>query len=225
VCAGPYEKEVFEALGFTNYTLSSISGDGLLGIREEDAMNLSYHDQSFDNCIAHAGLHHCSQPHRAITEMYRVAKRNVIIIEAQDTFVSRVLNSLGLSEDYELQAVRLNRFERGGVDDTPIPNYVYRWKKREIQKLIMALDPAMAPDVHFFPEFYFDLRHLDGALKGHALARAFGPRALGLVMKTGEAVLNLALKRLGNSLTVVIRKAGRLNPWMRSGPNGPEMKR
>ncbi len=220
VAAGGLEKEAFAALGFKNHTLTSISGDKALDIIAEDAQDLSFPDNSFDDVIVHAGLHHCSSPHRALCEMYRVARKNVIVFEAQDSFITRMLLRAGLMEEYELDAVYLNRMERGGVDDSPIPNYIYRWTKREVEKLVRAYDPATRPEITFISEFCFDLSHLDGFLKGHLLARAFGAgffKHLGLAV---ARVLNLFLRRYGNSLTIVIRKRGLLNPWIKDAENG-----
>jgi ubiquinone/menaquinone biosynthesis C-methylase UbiE len=44
----------------------------------QDAENLSYDDRAFDLVVVHAGLHPCYSPHRALLEMYRVARRCVV---------------------------------------------------------------------------------------------------------------------------------------------------
>ncbi len=225
VAAGRHDKETLDALGFKNRTLTSIAEDGGLGILKEDAQRLSYPDNSFDNVMVHAGLHHCSSPHRALCEMYRVARKNVIVFEAQDSFFTRTLGRLGLLEDYELDAVYLNRMERGGVDDRPIPNYVYRWTKREVEKVVRAYDPLTRPEIIFISGFYFDLSHLDGFLKGHLLARVFGKGFLKYAGPGVACLLNLFFRRYGNSLTFVIRKRGLLNPWIKKTENGHEVKR
>lgn len=43
-----------------------------------------------------------------------------------------VEQDLGVALDYELPAVSENNFTHGGVENGPIPNYVYRWTEREV---------------------------------------------------------------------------------------------
>ena len=51
--------------------------------------NLSFDSQSFKYVITNATLHHVDQPHKAITEMYRVAK-GVLIIESNDSLIMQI---------------------------------------------------------------------------------------------------------------------------------------
>jgi ubiquinone/menaquinone biosynthesis C-methylase UbiE len=44
----------------------------------QDAEQLSFEDEAFDYVFVHAGLHHCASPHRALLEMYRVARRGIM---------------------------------------------------------------------------------------------------------------------------------------------------
>ncbi len=90
--------------------------------------NLPYNDNSYDYVITHASIHHCSKLHAAILEMLRVAKCGIIFIESRDCFLTRLSCSLGLSEIYEYSAVNDNR---GGVDSTNVPNFVYQWTERK----------------------------------------------------------------------------------------------
>jgi ubiquinone/menaquinone biosynthesis C-methylase UbiE len=61
-----------------------------------DAERLTYGDGSFDVVIAHAGLHHCHSPHRALLEMYRVARKAAIAFESRDSRLIRTAVRLGL---------------------------------------------------------------------------------------------------------------------------------
>src|ERR1700682_1596880 len=49
-----------------------------------DAENLPFETGSFDYCFVHDGLHHLTQPERAIAELARVARRGIIVTEPAD---------------------------------------------------------------------------------------------------------------------------------------------
>jgi ubiquinone/menaquinone biosynthesis C-methylase UbiE len=138
ICAGPAEREVLPEA-----TVSDISTG-------QDAHSLPYEDGSFDFAFVSDGLHHCSQPHRALAEMYRVSRKGVIVVESRDSAAVRLAARLGLSREYELEAVSMNGGVRGGVDDTAVPNHVYRWTEREFEKTLRSLDPTGPITFRFF---------------------------------------------------------------------------
>lgn len=138
ICAGEAEREVLPEA-----TLSDISTG-------QDAHSLPYNDKSFDFAFVSDGLHHCSQPHRALAEMYRVSRRGVIVVESRDSAAVRLAARLGLSREYEVEAVSLNDGVRGGVDDTAVPNHVYRWTEREFEKTLRSFDPTGPITFRFF---------------------------------------------------------------------------
>lgn len=147
VGGGDNDRDVFRSLGFTDVTISNV-GTALAradcaGYRslELDAERLDLPDRSFDYAVVHAVLHHCASPHAALLELYRVARRGVIVIEARDSLSMRLLGRLGLSQVYEYGAVISNGCSAGGVRDTEIPNYVYRWTEREVEKTISSAAP------------------------------------------------------------------------------------
>jgi len=86
--------------------------------------NLPYDDDSYDYVIIHASIHHSSKPHAAILEMLRILKIGIIFIESRDCFLTKLSCKLSLSEEYERSAVKNGN--DGGVDNTNIPNFVYR---------------------------------------------------------------------------------------------------
>ena len=155
VAGGENDKEVFTELGFDNVTISNL--DERMKGNEfqpfewsyQDAENLSFEDNSFDFVVVHAGLHHCYSPHRALLEMYRVAKLGIIIFESRDSFVMKIITFLGLTQVYEHAAVYYNNCKYGGVQNTDIPNFVYRWTEREIQKTINSYAPFAPHRFHF----------------------------------------------------------------------------
>ncbi len=148
ICGGgSFDKLVFELCGFTNVTVSNL--DSRMTGNEyapfhwayEDAESLSYADASFDYVVIHAAVHHASSPHRVLTEMYRVARKGVLAIESRDSWIMRLLERYGLTQVYEHAAVYYNGCQFGGVNNTEIPNFVYRWTEREIEKTIKSYAP------------------------------------------------------------------------------------
>ncbi len=144
VCAGQYDRDVLRRCGFTDVTLSNLdpvvggSGCAPFTWRLEDAERLSYDDGEFDVVIAHSGLHHARSPHRAVLEMYRVGRVGVVAFEPVDNLVTRIGVWLGVGQQYELAAVAGAGCRSGGQRNTPIPNYVYRWTPREVEKTIRS---------------------------------------------------------------------------------------
>lgn len=205
-------------------TVTSIAdnpGPPIPRFRAEDVQNLTFADDSFDTVLVHAGLHHCSSPHRGLAEMYRVARRNVIVFEAQDSLVVRLLVRLGLTLDYELDVVASGGGCSGGGDNLPVPNYVFRWTRREVEKMVRSLDAAHEPFIEFFSEFHFHPCHFQGFMGRHVLTRALGPGSLGSLMNVGVRVLNPLLRGQGNQFAFVIRKDGRrLHTWLRETERG-----
>ena len=156
VCAGPTERDVFAKLGFSDVTITNL--DERLTANEiapfrwsrQDAERLSYEDESFDFVFVADGLHHCASPHRALLEMYRVSRRGIIAIESRDSLLMRTAVRLGLTPEYELEAVVGNDFRWGGLNNSQIPNYIYRWTEAEFKKTIKSVDPTGEHTFRFF---------------------------------------------------------------------------
>jgi len=119
----------------------------------QNAESLTFADKSFDYVIVNMGLHHCFSPHKALLEMYRVAYQGVICIENRDSFLMKMLINLNLSYKYELPAVFFNNCNYGGVQNSEIPNYIYRWKENEVKKTI----DCYAPYTNHKIFYYYDL--------------------------------------------------------------------
>ena len=147
VAGGKNDRDVFKELGFKNVTISNIderlNGNDFLPYKWscQDVENLSFEDSSFDFVVVHAALHHCRSPHRALLEMYRVAKRGIIMFESRDSFIMRILIYFGLTESHEHVNVYYHSCKKGGIRNTDIPNFVYRWTEREIEKTIGSYAP------------------------------------------------------------------------------------
>jgi ubiquinone/menaquinone biosynthesis C-methylase UbiE len=147
VGGGETDRDVLHSLEFTNVIISNLDprlkGDEFAPYQWslQKAEDLSYGKEEFDFVVIHAALHHCESPHRALLEMYRVAKKGVIAFESRDSLLMRFLELINLTPSYEHVAVYYNDGKFGGVNNTEIPNYIYRWTEREIEKTISTYAP------------------------------------------------------------------------------------
>ena len=176
------DREVFHKLGFTNVVISNVDSrikpDQFAPYRWsfEDARSLSLGDGEFDYVVVHDGLHHCSSPHQALLEMYRVARVGVLAIEARDSLIMRCALRLGLTQAYGHAAVFYNQCKFGGVNNTQIPNYVYRWTESEIEKTVKAFAPhARHRFVYLYGSAMPELWRLKSAFLKRALAAVLLP--------------------------------------------------
>ncbi len=160
--AGPLDRKIFEKLDFKNVTFSNLenTNDKDLNLYE-NIHEIKIEDSSYDYCIAHACIHHSSKPHSAILELYRVCLKGALIIEARDSVLSRLACYLNLSEEYEFSAVEKNKVS-GGVDNTNIPNYVYRWTEREIFKLMKSYKPEINHEIKF--DYSYNIKFTDSII-------------------------------------------------------------
>ena len=146
------DKEVLEK--YSNIFFTNVNEQGGTEIKSNIFMqDLPYNNNSYDYVITHAFIHHCSKPHAAILEMLRVAKFGIIFIESHDCFLTRLSCQLGFSEIYEYSTVKND--DHGGVDNTNVPNFVYRWTEREVLKLISSYKPLNSYKIYFDYDYHF----------------------------------------------------------------------
>jgi SAM-dependent methyltransferase len=209
---GPAEAALLRELGFTDVALLNINPDmgvdvGPYRFVTGDAHALDHPDGAFDAVLTSDCLHHCRAPHRVLTEMYRVARRTVIVVESRDNLVMRLAVRLGLSASYELQPKNLTG--EGGVDFSAVPNFIYRWREGEFEKTIRSYDPTIEPRFRYFYDLNLPEARLRGGSMKARLARAAGP----LVRLVARLV-----PRQGNTFTMVVHKdpaACSVQPWLR----------
>lgn len=220
VCGGGNDKLVLERCGFRDVVISNLdvrpAGKDLGSFQwsEQDAERLTFDDKSFDFAIVHSGLHHCHSPHRALLEMYRVARRGVLLFEPYDNLLTRVGVRLGIGQEYEYGGVAGDlgkNGHRGGVADTTIPNFVYRFTEREIIKAIHTYAPYARHDIRFFHRMRIPWAQL----------RRRRNRGFYLTVRLAQPVLKLVevfAPRQSNNFAAVILKpdlSRALHPWLR----------
>jgi SAM-dependent methyltransferase len=157
LAAGPRDKMVFDDVGYTNVTFSNV--DETYGAEKEflphafmtqDAESLQLENNSFDFAVIHAALHHCHSPHRALLEMYRVARVGVFVLESRESTLMRLLERLAITETFEQRGVFFNGGGFGGVRNGSVPNFVYRWTEREVEKTISSFAPHIVNKISYY---------------------------------------------------------------------------
>lgn len=102
----------------------------------ENAEHLSFQDESFDYVYCKESFHHFARPYAALYEMYRVARKGVILTEPRDTSIDK--EPLELLKD--LAKTLLGRKTRSSHGFEPIGNYIYSVSEKELEKALMGLD-------------------------------------------------------------------------------------
>jgi SAM-dependent methyltransferase len=207
--AGTFDKEVCASVGLANCTFANIAPDtvssGLGSAESFDAHRMPFADGSFDHVIGHAGLHHCSRPHEALYEMFRMARKLVLFVENQDSLLMRLAARTGVVGTYEHEAVLAAGGTSGGVDGTGVPNHIYRWTRREVQKAVRSYDPGVATPVEFWSEWNVG----SGRASSRRLRQLLHLRsdaAAQRIFRITQRSLNALGGRQGNIFAAAIRK-------------------
>jgi SAM-dependent methyltransferase len=166
ICGTVKDKTVFSELGFTDVIISNLDTRAPSDVfypyawSHQDAEKLDFPDEHFDFVAVNAGLHHCQSPHRGLLEMYRVAKKGILVVEARESLLLKIALRMGLAEEYEVCNVVTEGLGFGGVRNTIVPNYVYRWTEREVAKTIASYAPHAKHDVLFHYDLKFPFTSL-----------------------------------------------------------------
>lgn len=159
VCGEKMDHGILSSLGFEDVTISNLSARSSADNKSQyapyewtyqDAEALSYPDCSFDFVIVHSGLHHLRCPQKGIVEMYRVASSGILGFEPLRNLFTLVGVKMGFGQEYETAAVYFNDCRCGGVEDSAIPNYVYRFTKGDIARTIQSYAPIREHGYRFW---------------------------------------------------------------------------
>ena len=213
ICAGTTDRNAFKDNGFTKVTISNLDYHG--GVKDYDpfpwefldAENIDREDSSVDWVAVHAGLHHCASPHKALCEMVRVSRKGVIVFEARDSFFVRLSTKLGLTPLYEFEAIALTDGKYGGYRNTSIPNYIFRWTEREVEKTVNSYAPEHIHDFHYFHDFRVPTQRL--TMSTNPLKRITAKFFLALL-----PIIKIIIPKQGNVFAFAVTKHGRLQPWL-----------
>ena len=173
--------------GFPRVTVSDVSAAAIDACRQRDARlhgrvmdaeSLDAPDSAFDLVIVQDGLHHLSQPVTGLTEMLRVARRAVIVIEPYDGLVQKFLG-----DEWEVNE-----------GDT---NYVFRWKRRFFKEAVYSYlgAPPLEMDImRFWDQNVYVRRAADRMGRGRG--RLVAARAMYATLHPFD--------RLGNAMVAVV---------------------
>jgi len=227
------DAELLLKVGFRDITLSNLNSEleenayANLGARLQllaiDAEQIGMPDGSFDFVFAHEVLHHCRSPHRVLCEMLRVARKHDVFLEPNDSFSMRLLTRTGFSFPYEIFSVVYHGYEAGGVRDSCVPNFIYRWSTNEVRKAVSSYLAEYLFLIHAHSYWDFDVGEEGLSVRKEtrirALTSVFGATTLLAVLRILQVLLNLVpgLRRQGNKFFCCVEKTGQLRPWLTAG--------
>lgn len=214
VCGGANDATVLMSFGFSNVTISNLdprhSCESFAPYTwdYQNAEELTYQDSSFDWVIVHAGLHHCYSPHRALTEMIRVARTGCLVFESRNSMIMRLGIKLGLVARYELEAVHGNDLKYGGVQNTAVPNFVYRWTEDELINIVNTYLPQYKDNK---VEFRYKLRFPFKRFQRHTSKLV---RTVAYIAYYPVRIFSFLFPKQCNEFGVIIKKGTSLHPWL-----------
>ena len=223
------DEHVLRQAGFKDIVNSNLPTDmDRLGAGESsgtehvalDAEQIDLPDDSFDLVFASEVLHHCSSPHRALCEMLRVSRRYVLFMEPNDSLAMALLVKMGFSFPYELPAVIDHDYRSGGVRDSNIPNFLYRWNRHEVFKTVSSCIPERIFSVRANPYWDFTVTEKDLDLRKQtrigSITSVMGARNFISLLRFTQLFLNWipGFRGQGNKFFCCIEKEAGLKPWM-----------
>ena len=217
-------------VGFARVTLSNLLDprpseqadldDAGMRTVKVDAEAMELADNSYDLVLAHEVLHHCRSPHKALLEMLRVSRKHVILLEPNNSLAMQVLLRLRFSFPYELPAVIASGFQTGGVRDSSIPNYIYRWSAVDVYQTTASY--LAASEFDLYTQGYWDFNADEAELRRRSETRIgivttiLSPRVFLAGLHSFQTVVNHIpwLARQGNKFFGCIHKRSELKPWL-----------
>lgn len=204
---------ILEGAGFHNLTLSNLNTTGL----HLNAEAIALPDDSYDLVFAHATLHHCRSPYKALAEMLRVARGWVVFFEPNDSMTAHLAVSLGLKQPYEIVAVMDNENVRGGVMHSDVPNFIHRWTPAELKKTALCAVPERKLACYSFRYWDFNLTEHEREISTSSWGK------LTQAAQKCRGLLNLVppTRSQGNHFFGAVAKLG-YQPWIKNGHFDPE---
>ncbi|MEA3030243.1 MAG: hypothetical protein QOG13_1568 [Sphingomonadales bacterium] len=219
-CGGETDARSLKTCGMTNVLIGNLDDGSRQRVGDYDwqycdAEKLPFEDGSFDWGFIHAGLHHCRSPHLGLLELLRVSRKGVLVIEARDSLLMRAAVRCGMAPQYEIEAVALHPGEGGGLRNSGVPNFIYRWTEREVRKTVESAHPDSENQFRF----YYGL-----ALPEERVTMA-GPmkRAFYRIASLAARALVALVPSQGNQFAFAILKTGRNKAWIKRDAAGARL--
>jgi ubiquinone/menaquinone biosynthesis C-methylase UbiE len=192
VCGGVGGEGTFLANnGFAEVTVSDFSDAALsvCQIRDDrlrtlrlNAEAIELPDESYDVVLVQDGLHHLTRPALGLSEMLRVARRAVIVIEPHSGIVGRVF---GTTWEHEEGAT----------------NYVFRWNTHLLREVTYSY--LVNPDVAVCVKRIWDHNVVMARMASVVRPRRFAVS----VARVIYGILDTLARPLGNMFIAVVVKA------------------
>ena len=220
VGGGPNDSETLKYLNFKNVVISNLSPHGNQTDyspyvwKKLNLNDLTLADNSFDLVIVSAALHHLYSPHRGLCEMLRVSSKAVIFIESSDNFLSRLTRKMNLVPEYEIDAIL--RDGKGGVENSHIPNHIYRWTRIEVKKTVNSYLPHSKNSFYFFHNYELPIARL-------RRSNSFFIKLFVTPIRLSKFILTLLFPKQANEFGVLIIKGYQLHPWLEGNLLSPEL--
>lgn len=138
-------------------------------------------DETFDLVVVQDGLHHLKRPFLGYTEMLRIAKKAVIVIEPHTGVVARIFGTVWEENQGEV-------------------NYVFRWNYFIFQEIANSYLLKSGFSIKF-------IRLWDHNLVMNKIGRIFGGEKAGLFfVKIAYSILNSVFSGFGNMMIGIVTK-------------------
>ena len=193
ICGGTGgEGMLLSRVGFKSVTVSDISENALAICNELapqlhtiplNAEAIDLDDQSFDLVVVQAGLHHLPRPALGLTEMLRVARKAIIVLEPHTGIVSNLLGTV-----WE---------EQGDAR-----NYVFRWNQNMLEQITRSFLLSDTTCIKAYKEWEHEVVI-------QKIAKRFPVSLQLVVMKAVYGVLNTFFPVFGNKFIGVVIKEQR----------------
>jgi hypothetical protein len=140
--------------------------------------------------------------------MLRVSKKGVGVFESRDSLLNWFANKLGMAPSYEIEPCVLSNGKLGGVRNSQIPNYVYKWTENEVKKTVNSYSPQYQ---HKFNFYYGLLVPIDRiSMSKNILKRIFA-----YIGKVILPIFTFFFKKQGNLFAFIIEQNVKLQPWLK----------
>lgn len=203
VCGGVGGEGTFLAnRGFRSVMVSDFSAHALdictrrdprLQTKQLNAESLAMPDCSYDVVLVQDGLHELRRPVLGLTEMLRVARRAVVVIEPHGGLVARLMGTVW----------EVHEDGNGVGGPGTAQNYVFRWNRRVFRDVARSylLDEVAKVEVVRFWDHNVTVRRLAEGVGGGRLGLAAAKAtylALNGLWWMGNAMAGIVLKHASN---------------------------
>src|SRR5437773_280462 len=131
---------------------------------------------------------------RDLCEMLRVARKHVVLLEPNDSFSMRALTWAGFSFPHEIFSVVYHGYEAGGVRDSCVPNFIYRWNTNDMRKTVSSYLAEQVFKVHAYSYWDFNVGEKELSMRKetriHAITSMMRAKTVIVVLRSFQIAFN-----------------------------------